>query len=169
MKGSLKIVAVVVLMAAMFGLGWLVAKSGAGQGVDVASLSDRERAFTERMRDVVLAGHFTIEGREGRGENTERYEIARVTKIGENQWRFDARITYGRVDVTLPVTVPVLWAGDTPMVTITDFSVPGLGDEFTARVLFYDDRYAGSWQHGQFGGLMYGTITQADSADSSSQ
>jgi hypothetical protein len=25
-------------------------------------------------------------------------------------------------------------------------------------VFFYDDRYGGSWQHGQYGGLMYGQI-----------
>ena len=29
---------------------------------------------------------------------------------------------------------------------------------FTARVMFYAERYAGSWQHGEYGGLMYGTI-----------
>lgn len=36
------------------------------------------------------------------------------------------------------------FAGDTPMVTLTDASLPGLGT-FTARVLFYRDRYAGLW------------------------
>ena len=35
-------------------------------------------------------------------------------------WRFDARITYGDVDVTLPVVVPILWAGDVPMIRLVD-------------------------------------------------
>ena len=35
-------------------------------------------------------------------------------------WRFDARITYGDVDVTLPVVVPILWAGDAPMIRLVD-------------------------------------------------
>ena len=71
-------------------------------------------------------------------------------------------MTYMSVDATLPVTVPIIWAGDTPMVSITDVSIPGLGDGFTARVFFYVDRYAGSWQHGEAGGLMYGTIEPMD-------
>ena len=29
------------------------------------------------------------------------------------------------------------------MVSITDMSIPGLGHGFTARVFFYEDRYAG--------------------------
>ena len=44
------------------------------------------------------------------------------------------------------------------MVSITDVSLPGLGEGFSARVLFYDERYAGTWDHGDYGGLMYGII-----------
>ncbi len=157
MKGLLKLGIVAVLLAAMFTAGWLVAKTGVGQAVDPASLTDLERDFSERMQNVTLVGQFTIEGREHLGGRPERYEIASVTKVGENSWRFDARITYGSTDVTLPVTVPIVWAGDTPMISITDFTIPTLGT-FTTRLIFYDDRYAGSWQHGEFGGLMYGTI-----------
>jgi len=157
MKGMLKFGVVGVLLAVMFAAGWLVAKSGVGQGVDPASLTDLERDFAERMQNVALVGHFTIDGREDMGGRPERYEIASVTKVGENDWRFDARITYGNTDVTLPVTVPIVWAGDTPMISITDFEIPTLGT-FDTRLIFHDDRYAGSWQHGEFGGLMYGTI-----------
>ena len=114
------------------------------------------------MRNVVLVGHFTIEGRERRDGQPERYEISGVTKLEGDRWRFDARVKYGRVDVTLPVVVPIVWAGDTPMVSITNFSIPGLGDEFGARVMFYDSRYAGTWDHGEYGGMMYGTIAPAD-------
>ena len=42
-----------------------------------------------------------------------------------------------------------------------NYQIPTLGT-FTARVFFYDDRYGGSWQHGQFGGLMYGEIESMD-------
>ena len=158
MSRSIRIGAAVAACAVMFVLGWGVAKTGVGQAVPFASLTDLERDFTGRMQNVVLVGHFTIEGRETRGGSPERYEIASVTKVDEDQWRFDVRMVYGSVDVTLPVVVPMVWAGDTPMVSITDFSIPGLEGTFTARVFFYTDRYAGSWQHGQYGGLMYGHI-----------
>jgi hypothetical protein len=158
MRVLLKLALLVVVMALMFGAGFVVSL-GVGEAVDPTSLSERERSFTERMRDVVLVGHFTMEGRENSGGNPERYEIESVTKVSDNKWQFKTRLTYGNVDATLPLTMPLLWAGDTPIVSITDFSIPTLGT-FTSRVMFYDDRYAGSWQHGEYGGLMYGTITK---------
>ena len=158
MRGVLKLVSLVVVLAVTFAFGWTLAKVGVGQAaVDPASLTDLERAFTERMQNVTLVGHFTIDGRAELGGRSERYEIERVTKVGDSDWQFDARITYGDIDVTLPVTVPIAWADDTPMITLTDFTIPTLGT-FTVRLIFYDDRYAGSWQHGEFGGLMYGVI-----------
>ena len=158
MKGSLKLAGGLAVMLAMFAFGWVVATTGTGQVADPISLTDLEQGFTERMQNVVLMGHFTFEGRERRDGNPERYEISKVTKLEGDRWRFDVHLTYGGVDATLPVVVPMVWAGDTPMVTITDFAIPGLGDKFGARVIFYDDRYAGTWDHGEFGGLMYGTI-----------
>ena len=163
MTGILKITVGVAALLVAFMVGWLTSSTGAGQGVPVASLSELEREFSEQMRDVVLEGNFTIEGVDSGDRRPERYEISQVTKLDDRRWRFDARVTYGNVDVTLPVVVPVVWADGTPMVSITDFAIPGLGDEFGARVVFYDSRYAGTWDHGEYGGLMYGTISSTAS------
>jgi hypothetical protein len=52
------------------------------------------------------------------------------------------------------------WIDDTPVVALTNYTIPTLGS-FTARVFFYDDRYAGTWQHGkEIGGHLYGKITR---------
>ena len=156
----LKLLAAGVVLLVAFGLGWGTATFvGIGQEADPESLSDLERDFAERMRNVVLVGNFTVEGQERRDGIPERYEIAEVTKLTGNRWRFEARVKYGDTDVTLPMVLPVEWAGDTPIVSITDFAIPGLGDEFGARVVFYDERYAGTWDHGPYGGMMYGTIS----------
>jgi hypothetical protein len=64
---------------------------------------------------------------------------------------------HGNTDVTLPVTVPMRWIDDTPMVMLTDLSIPTLGT-FTVRVFFYGDRYTGTWQHGKVGGHLFGRI-----------
>ncbi len=119
----------------------------------------REQAFIEQMANSVMIGSFTIDGRNDDNPlKEERYEIENVAKATDNLWVFTARVKYGTIDTTLPITVPMQWAGDTPMVTLTNATLPGLGSEFSARVLFYDGRYAGTWQHGKVGGHMFGRI-----------
>ena len=88
----------------------------------------------------------------------DRYDISSVDKVGPDQWRFTARLSYG--NVSLPFVVTMVWAGDTPMITMTDVTIPTLGT-FTARVFFYGDRYSGTWQHGQVGGHMSGRIEKS--------
>jgi hypothetical protein len=61
------------------------------------------------------------------------------------------------VKAAIPIVVPMRWNGDTPMIVMTDTSLPGLGT-FTVRLFFYGDRYAGTWQHGAVGGHMSGRI-----------
>lgn len=128
------------------------------------SQAELEKQFSERMAGTVLIGLFTIDGKEDQAPKAERYEIDSVEKLRDDYWIFTARIKYGKNDLKVPITVKVLWAGDTPMVSLTDLTIPGLGT-FTSRVLFYEDRYAGTWQHGKVGGHLFGKIQKAD-ADS---
>jgi hypothetical protein len=153
---------IVVLMLLMFGSGWVVAKLRIGSAVASASLTDLERRFAEQMTGAALVGRFTVAGREDRQGNPERYDISTMEKVGDDQWRLSTRIRYGSVDATVPMVLTVKWAGDTPMITITDFSIPSMGT-FTARVLFYGDRYAGTWQHGTVGGHLFGRIEKNQS------
>jgi hypothetical protein len=150
-------VLLVVLAAVIFVAGWIVGRTGIGAGVDPASLSDAERQFTERMHDVALVGSFTVSGREGREPREDRYDIASVTKVGDNLWRFNAGMKCCGVNGTIPVVVPMRWIGDTPVIMMTDTTLPGLGT-FTVRLFFYGDRYSGTWQHGAVGGQMSGRI-----------
>jgi hypothetical protein len=153
----LGVAGVVVLVLAIFGGGWLVGRLGIGSAVRPASLTDLERQFTERMRDVSLIGSFTVAGREDRTPRSDRYDISSVEKIGDNLWRFNASMHCCGVNGVIPVAVPMQWNGDTPMIVMTDTSLPGLGT-FTVRLFFYGDRYAGTWQHGAVGGYMSGRI-----------
>ena len=126
---------------------------------DEAVTAEREAAFSKSMEKCLLTGTFTIDGKDDDDPlKAESYEIESVTKATDKLWIFMTRIKYGKLDTKLPITVPVEWAGDTPMVTLTDASLPGLGEGFSARVLFYDGRYAGTWQHGPVGGHMFGKI-----------
>lgn len=142
----------------VFAGGWLTGRLGIGSVVKPESLTALERQFSDRMRGVTMVGTFTVDGREKREPRPDHYEIASVEKVGENLWRFNAKMgCCGAGGGVLPIVVPMQFAGDTPMVMMTETSLPGL-DTFTVRVFFYGDRYAGTWQHGTVGGHMSGTI-----------
>ena len=149
------------VLLVVFAGGYLAGRTGAGSVVDPASLPEAERQFIERMTGASLVGRFTIAGREDRPARPERYDLTSVEKVGEDLWRFNARMRYGDVDTTLPIVVPMRFAGDTPMISITDLTIPTLGT-FTARVFFQGDRYSGTWQHGEYGGHMFGKIEKTN-------
>ena len=154
-RRTLGIALVVLLALALFAAGWLTGRLGIGAVVDPATLTDAEHQFAERMRNVTLIGSFTTAGEEDRVPRPDRYEIDSVEKVGEDLWRFNAKCC--GASGAVPIVVPMRFNGDTPMVMMTETSLPGMGT-FTARVFFYGDRYAGTWQHGQVGGHMWGRI-----------
>ncbi len=137
----------------------LIVPVRATQPTDEAAKAEQEAAFSKSMENCTLVGSFTVDGKDdGEPLKAERYEIESVTRANDNLWIFTARVKYGKLDTKLPITVPMEWAGDTPMVTLTNATLPGLGEGFSARVLFYENRYAGTWQHGPVGGHMFGKI-----------
>jgi hypothetical protein len=158
----IKPIVLVTALLAVFGVGWLSGHLGLGATIDTASLPAVERAFAERMRNATLVGTFSVAGRDAQAPSEDRYEIASVEKVGPDLWRFSAKMSCCG-PVTLPVVVPMRFVGDTPVIMMTDHSLPGIGT-FSVRLFFYGDRYAGTWQHGQTGGLMSGRIEPAAAA-----
>ena len=152
---ALRIIAGGILLFLTFGTGWIVAKAGIGSAMDASTLPERERLFAEKMRNISMVGRFTIDGREDRPARPDSYDIYTVEKVGPDRWRFNARI--GEHNLTLPVVVTMRWVDDTPVIMLTDLTIPTLGT-FSARVFFYGNRYAGTWQHGSVGGHMFGNI-----------
>jgi hypothetical protein len=98
-----------------------------------------ELAFERLMSGAVLEGRFTDDADSGAPPQPDRYSLGRVNKVEGNAWRFEARIEYGGQSFTVPLILDVLWAGDTPVITLTDKKIPLLGT-FSARVLFHGDR-----------------------------
>lgn len=156
MTKILKIAGGVLALVVVFAGGWLVGRTGIGATVDPASLDDRERAFTERMKDVSLVGTFTVAGREDRAASPDRYDISSVEKVGDDLWRFTVRMSDAG-NVSVPITVPMRWVSDTPVIDMREYSIPGIGT-FSAHVVFDGNQYAGTWANPKFGGLMYGKI-----------
>ena len=116
------------------------------------------------LTGVALVGHFTETGKDSINPKSERYELKSVKHVEADRWLFEARITYGEHDVTVPLTLPVKWAGDTPVITVDNMGIPGLG-LYTARVMIYADHYAGFWSGGDHGGHLFGVIERAEGND----
>ena len=116
------------------------------------------------MNRATMVGHFTVTGEDaGGGKLTEeRYELGEVKRLESGDWLIQSRIRYGDHDVTIPLTLPIRWAGDTPVICVDDMLIPGLGT-FTARVMIYRGHYAGFWTGEDHGGHLFGVIEPAKS------
>jgi hypothetical protein len=118
-------------------------------------LNDLEKQFEKSLTNATLIGHSSFRGKEDQMPSEDRYEISKITKIGEDLWLCTAR--FGKAKLPIPLPVPVKWAGDTAVISVTNFKVPTMGT-YTARVLIYADHYAGTWDAGDHGGHMWGRI-----------
>jgi hypothetical protein len=115
-----------------------------------------EKQFAERLRESVLVGTYSTTGEAE--TKPDRYEIASVAKLQGDVWLFQAK--YGD-KVLPPLPLRVLWAGDTPVISMNDLTIPALGT-FSFRVMIHGDLYAGTWKHDDKGGHMTGTISRKE-------
>lgn len=150
----------ILMIAVLCGLGGTGSMQSAASETPAAvpSQADLFKKFEQIMNGAVLAGQFTILGREREPMPPEEYTIKRVSKLADGDyWLFQARIKYSDKDVTVPLPLEVKWAGETPVITLTDLTIPALGT-FSARVVIDNGKYAGTWTHGDAGGHMFGVI-----------
>lgn len=126
--------------------------------VDSESQAERYAAFSKMFSGSKLRGQFTVDGKPMSDLKDEAYEIVRATKLPKgDEWSIEARIKYGKYDLVVPVPLDVKWAGDTPVLTLDDLTIPGMGT-FSARVVLHKDKYAGTWSHDAVGGHLFGKI-----------
>lgn len=122
----------------------------------------REERLAEYLDGCKFIGRFTVDGREGGTPKEEEYTISRCEKLAlPDLYRLTARIRYGDVNSEVPLDVKILWSGDTPVITLDSFWIPGMGT-FSSRVLIHRDRYSGTWQHDDKGGHLFGRIVSTD-------
>jgi hypothetical protein len=146
---------------------WTTARSDDPVGQSVSPAEQRrarERQFKEMLEETVLKGSWQMTGPEGlagraplEAAREDRYTIGKVSKASDDYWILQARVQYADKDVTIPVTVRVVWAGDTPVITLDKVALPGLGT-YSARVLIHRGFYAGTWFGTNYGGVMSGQV-----------
>src|SRR5262245_59833518 len=135
------------------------------------SQAELEAALSKMLTGATLEGSFTNTGggRDGDRLRTDKYTLGEVKKLEGKTWMIQAKIQYRNSDaVMVPLPLPIEWAGDTPVIVVDNFTIPGMGT-FSARVMFFDDHYAGYWKHGDRGGNMFGVVRRADAARSATE
>ncbi len=81
--------------------------------------------------------------------------------MNDGLWRFDTRFQCVGHDLKMPIELEVKWAGDTPVIILTDKPVAGLGS-FTVRIVMSRGQYAGTWSVANgHGGQMFGAIAKS--------
>ena len=123
----------------------------------IADRAELETRFAKQLSGANFVGHFTDDAKPGGTLTPEKYTLGEIRKLQGDRWLFPVRIQYGDHDLTVPLALPVAWAGDTPVIKLDRLAVPGFG-VFSARVLICDDRYAGYWQGANHGGHLFGRI-----------
>jgi hypothetical protein len=131
--------------------------TAAGLVAQTPTLNALEKEFQDAMQGVVLEGQSTRDGKAGLSED--KYEIEKVVKTGDDQWTVYAKVEFRGQAMTVPLPLQIKWAGDTPMITLTDQALPGMGT-YTARVLVYRGQYAGTWSGRNGGGKVFGKIVK---------
>ena len=112
------------------------------------------------LTGATLKGRYTITGRDVPPAD-ESYTIISAKKLPEGDlWRLEARIQYGQWDLTVPITVPIKWADQTPVISIDKLTIPAMGT-FSARVLFNNGMYSGTWAHDEVKGQLFGQVIPA--------
>ncbi len=124
------------------------------------SQEELEQKLAETLTGATLVGQFTVVGvNDDKPLAPDKYTLGTVKKLKDDLWSFEARIQYGKNDVKLTLAIPVKWAGDTPVISVSKVAFPGLGT-YTARVVIYGDQYAGTWSGSDHGGQMFGKIVK---------
>lgn len=116
-----------------------------------------EKEFASKLSGSLLSGSFTLDGKNDGGSKPDKYRIVSAKKMQGDDWVITATMKVGDKDLDIPIPIKVYWADDTPVMSLTDLTIPGMGT-FTSRVMFYGNRYVGTWQHGEAGGHMWGMV-----------
>lgn len=125
--------------------------------------AELEAALAKMLSGATLEGSFTNTGGGQAPDRlqSDKYTLGEVKKLDGKTWMIQAKIQYRNNDaVMVPLPLPIEWAGDTPVIVVDNFTIPGIGT-FSARVMFFDDHYAGYWKHGDRGGNMFGIVRRA--------
>jgi hypothetical protein len=128
---------------------------------------DVETKFIAMLKNASLKGTWApvAQGRLGSEKGNDSYRIARVEKGEGGKWTVVSIFKFGDREMEFPIACSVKFAGDTAVLILDNVRAgPGKAN-WSARVMFHDDVYAGRWWETanlEHGGTIAGTITRAE-------
>ena len=128
---------------------------------------DVEARFIAMLKNATLKGTWAPvqQGKLGADRGDDSYRIARVEKGEGGKWSIISIFSVRDRQVEFPISASVKFAGDTAVLILDDVRAgPGKAN-WSARVMFHDDVYAGRWwetANKEHGGTIAGTITRMD-------
>lgn len=128
--------------------------------------ADMEARFIAMLKNATLQGTWAPvqQNQLGAQRGNDSYRIARVEKTGGDRWSIVSVFTVQNRPVEYPIAATVKFAGDTAVLVLDNVRAgPGQAN-WSARVMFHDDVYAGRWwetANKEHGGTIAGTITRA--------
>ncbi|QDU27917.1 hypothetical protein ETAA8_30080 [Anatilimnocola aggregata] len=126
-----------------------------------------EAKFVAMLKNATLKGSWApvAGGKLGGEKGNDSYRIARVEKKDGDKWAVVSVFKLGDREVEFPIACSVKFAGDTAVLMLDNVKTSQGSANWSARVMFYDDVYAGRWwetANKEHGGTIAGTITRAE-------
>lgn len=124
-----------------------------------------EEKFVAMLKNATLKGTWAPvqQGKLGSEKGNDSYRIARAEKKEGDQWSIVSIFAIGDRQIEFPIAATVKFAGDTAVLILDNVRAgPGKAN-WSARVMFYDDVYAGRWwetSNREHGGTIAGTISR---------
>jgi hypothetical protein len=121
---------------------------------------DVESKFVAMLANATLKGTWAPvqQGKLGGERGNDSYRIARAVKSNDGKWSIVSVFNVGDRQIEFPIA-----AGDTAVLVLDNVRAgPGKAN-WSARVMFHDDVYAGRWwetSNKEHGGTIAGTITR---------
>src|SRR5262245_48718444 len=134
--------------------------SGQASEPQKPAAADAEARFKALLTNAYLSGRWAPlkDGELGEEKTGDKYNIVSVKKGSGENWTVSAKMKYREQEIVMPIPVQVKFAGDTAIMIVDKLAIPG-GGTYSARLLFYERTYSGTWSGGRGGGMLYGVIT----------
>lgn len=129
--------------------------------------ADVENKFIAMLKNATLKGTWAPvqKGKLGNEKGDDSYRIARVVKASDNKWSVISIFNMRDKDIEFPIPSTVKFAGDTAVLILDDVRAGQGNANWSARVMFHDDVYAGRWwetKKPEHGGTIAGTISRTE-------